>query len=286
MGIGNSFQRISSKIFAVIFVIVAGSTLALYFYGGTLSRFIRESRMRRIASTHYEILFPESDSSAEAMTQFATQRETLFATIERNLGNAAADTKIRIIFDTVFLRSRRTASKEQPYSVSGTTIRTLLNPSGPDLPAAADAETLLYSAWGKQGNAQIGRWAAIWLTGEWHGAEIGMAAAEVEQKLGHQRLATVLSDPPSELSSLDDQNLLGAAWISEVAEFGGVEAVRELYSAKMPHPSVAEVTKALGTTPLELERKWQLWMYAYLAGMPPMHGGAGMPMNMPMPGGH
>jgi hypothetical protein len=41
---------------------------------------------------------------------------------------------------------------------------------------------------------------------------------------------------------------------------------------------VAEVTKALGTTSMELERKWQMWMYAYIAGMPP----AGHSMAMPM----
>ena len=83
-----------------------------------------------------------------------------------------------------------------------------------------------------------------------------------------------------------DQTLLGAAWISEIAEFGGAEAVRKLYSAKMQHPTVAEASKVLGTIPLELDRKWQLWMYAYLAGMPAMRQDSGMPMDMPMGGSH
>jgi hypothetical protein len=52
----------------------------------------------------------------------------------------------------------------------------------------------------------------------------------------------------------------------------------------MPHPNVADVTKALGTTPLELDRKWQLWMYAYLAGMPSMPHDSSTPMDMPMGG--
>ena len=137
-------------------------------------------------------------------------------------------------------------------------------------------------AWGKPGNAQIARWIANWLVGDWHGAEIGMAAAQVEQKLGHKKLATLLGDPGSEISSPDDRTLLGAAWISEIAEFGGADAVQKLYTAQMPHPNVAEVTNTLGTTPLELDRKWQLWMYAYLAGMPPMPQDSSMPMNMPM----
>jgi hypothetical protein len=52
----------------------------------------------------------------------------------------------------------------------------------------------------------------------------------------------------------------------------------------MPHPNVAEVTKALDTTSLELDRKWQLWMYSYLAGMPSTSRDSGMPMDMPMAG--
>jgi hypothetical protein len=108
----------------------------------------------------------------------------------------------------------------------------------------------------------------------------------MEQRLGHKKLATVLTDPGGEISSPNDQTLLGAAWISEIAEFGGVDAVRKVYDAKMPHPNVDEVTKALGTTPLELDRKWQLWMYAYLAGMPSMLHDSGMQMNMPMAGSH
>ena len=122
----------------------------------------------------------------------------------------------------------------------------------------------------------------MWLVGEWRGAEIGMAAAQVEQRLGHKKVASLLVDPGGEISSPEDRTLLGAAWISEIAEFGGANGVRKLYSAKMPHPDVAQVTKALGTTPLELDRKWQLWMYAYLAGMPSMPHDSGMPMEMPM----
>jgi hypothetical protein len=54
----------------------------------------------------------------------------------------------------------------------------------------------------------------------------------------------------------------------------------------MVHLNVADVTSALGTTPLELDRKWQLWMYSYLAGMPSMPNNSGMPMDMPMAGSH
>jgi hypothetical protein len=111
-----------------------------------------------------------------------------------------------------------------------------------------------------------------------------MAAAQVEQKLGHKKLGSLLGDPGGEISSPDDRILLGAAWISEIGEFGGEEAVRKLYVAKMSHPNVAEVTKALGATPLELDRKWQMWMYSYLAGMPSMQRDSGMSMDMPMTG--
>ncbi len=277
-------ERGFSKPLATFSLAIVAIAVALFLFGGTLRRFVRESLMQRVTSSHYEILCPPGALPQNAMTEFAIQREPLFTALDKKLRDAASNAEIRIIFDPNFPESPASEPGQQPYSVSGTTIRTKLIGRAPQLPAAADAEALLYAAWGKPGNAQLARWAAIWLVGDWRGAEIGMAAAQVEQRLGHKKLASLLVDPGGEISSLDDQTLLGAAWISEIAEFGGTDAVRKLYAAKMPHPNIAGVTKALGTTPLELDRKWQLWMYAYLAGMPSPPQGSGMQMNMPMDG--
>lgn len=275
-------ERGSSKPLAIFSLSIAAIVVALLFYGGTLRRFVRESLMQRVTSAHYEILCPPRTLSQEAMTEFATQREPLFTSLDKKLGDAGSNLEIRIIFDPNFPAPSPAKTGQQLFSVDGRTIRTKLNGQTPQLPVAADAEALLYAAWGKPGNAQLARWTAIWLVGDWHGTEIGMAAAGVEQRLGHKKLTSLLSAPPGEISSPDDQTLLSAAWVSEVAEFGGAEAVRKLYAAKMSHPNVAEVTKALGTTPQELDRKWQMWMYSYLAGMPSMPRDSGMPMNMPM----
>jgi hypothetical protein len=274
------------KPLAIFSLSITAIVVALLFFGGTLRRFVRESLMQRVTSAHYEILCPPGALSQNSMTEFATQREPLFTSLDKKLGDADSNKEIRIVFDPSFPGPPAGETGPQPYSVTGTTIRTKPNGRTSQLPAAADAEALLSAAWGKPGNAQLARWTAIWLVGEWRGTEIGMAAAQVEQKLGHKKLASLLGNPAGEISSLDDQTLLGAAWVSEIAEFGGVDAVRKLYAARMSHPNVAEVTKALGTTPLELDRKWQLWMYAYLAGMPPMPRDSGMHMDMPMAGSH
>jgi hypothetical protein len=265
---------------------IAATVVALLFFGGTLRRFIRESLMQRVTSAHYEILCPPGALSQDAMTEFATQRELLFTALDKKLGEADSNIELRIILDPDFRETSVDEAGQPPYSVTGTTIRKKLDGHTPQLPAAADAEALLYAAWGKPGNAQIARWTANWLVGEWHGTEIGMAAARVEQRLGHKMVASLLSNPAGEISSPDDWSLLGAGWVSEIAGFGGAEAVRKLYTAKMSHPNVPEVTKALGTTSLELDRKWQMWMYAYLAGMPSMPHDSGMPMDMPMAGSH
>ena len=280
-------ERGFSKPLAIFSLSIAAITVALLFFGGNLHRFVRESLMQRVTSAHYEILCPPGALSQGAMTEFATQREPLFTALDKKLGDADSNLEIRIIFDPD-LRGKPQFDSAQTsvYLVSGTTIRATLNGQNPQLSAAADAEALLYAAWGKPGNAQLARWTAAWLVGEWQGTEIGMAAAQVEQKLGHKKLATLLGDPGGEISSPDDRILLGAAWISEIAEFGGADAARKLFAAKMSNPNVAEVTKALGTTPLELDRKWQMWMYAYLAGMPSMPRDSGMPMDMPMAGSH
>jgi hypothetical protein len=279
-------ERGSSKPQAIFFLSIAAIIVALYFFGGNLRRFVRESLMQRVTSAHYEILCPPGALTPIAMTQFAARREPLFTALNKKLGDADSNAEVRIVFDPNFSMPPAGETGDQNYSVTGTTIRTKLNEPTAQLPAAADAEALLFAAWGKPGNAQIARWTALWLVGDWHGAEIGMAAAQVEQRLGHKKVASLLVDPGGEISSPEDRTLLGAAWISEIGEFGGADAVRKLYSAKMAHPDVTEVTKALGTTPLELDRKWQLWIYAYLAGMPSMPGNSGMPMDMPMPGSH
>lgn len=267
---------------AVIFLTIAAFAAAFFFFGGNLRRLIRESLMQRVTSAHYKILCPPGAWTQNTMTEFAIRREPLFAALNKKLGDTDSSVEIRIVFDSKFPSLSPGETGEQAYSVAGTTIRTNLDGPAPKLPPAADAEALLYAAWGRPGNPQIARWTAMWLVGEWRGAEIGMAAAQVEQRLGHKKVASLLVDPGGEISSPEDRTLLGAAWISEIAEFGGANGVRKLYSAKMPHPDVAQVTKALGTTPLELDRKWQLWMYAYLAGMPSMPHDSGMPMEMPM----
>ena len=266
----------------VAFLIVfATLCLAAIFFGRSLRRIVCEALMQRVTSGHYEILCPAKAMPPEIMRQFASERESLFTALDGKLGDAGSNTEIRIIFDPDFPTTSHEASASRPYMVTGTTIRTRFNGRILDLNSAADAEALLNVAWGKPGNAGVAHWVSLWLVGNWQGQELGMAAAEVEQRLGHKKVATVLGQPPVEVSSPQDRDLLGAAWISQIVEFGGPAEVRKLYSAKMPDVNEAEVAKALGTTSMELERKWQLWMYAYLAGMPPAS--QSMPMNMQMP---
>ncbi len=270
------------KPLAILALCIAVIGVAVMLYGGKLRRYVRESLMQRVTSAHYEILCPPGALSQDAMSEFATRRESLFTALDKKLGDAASNSELRIVFDPEFPVPLSDETGELPYSVTGTTIRTNLLHRNPLLPAAADAQSLLFVAWGKPGSAEIAKWTAFWLLGEWHGGEIGMAAAQVEQRLGHKQLAALLANPADEIASANDQTLLGAAWISEVAEFGGASAVRKLYSAKMSRPNVAGVAAALGATPLELDRKWQMWMYAYLAGMPSIPPAGGMSMDMPM----
>ncbi len=261
----------------VVFLVLTG------FFVSSLRRYLRESLMQRVTSAHYQVLWPPGATSPDAMRQFAAQRETLFVALDRKLNDTASNSEIRVIFDPDFKPVNATAGAAPPFEVTGTTIRTKLSGAVPQLDSSADAEALLYAAWGKPGNALIARWTARWLVGEWQGEELGMAAATVEQRLGHKKVATLLSQPPGGISSPQDRALLGAAWINAVAELSGPAEVRNLYSERMSKTDLAEVTKALGTTSTELERKWQMWMYAYIAGMPPASHNMTMPMNMPMP---
>ena len=252
------------------------------FFASPVRRYVRESLMQSVTSAHYQVLCPPGALSQEVMTKFASQREPLFASLDGKLDDAASNAEIRIILDPHFKAAGTTASTTQVYEVTGRTIRTRLSGRVPELDPAADAEALLHVAWGKPGNPLIAHWTALRLVGQWQGQELGMAAAELEQRLGHKKVANLLEQLPGAATSPQDRALLGAAWVSAIAELGGGAEVRKLYSAKLTQLDVAEVTGALGTTPTELERKWQMWMYSYLAGMPPATHSMTMPMDMPM----
>ena len=262
-------------VFALTCVVLA---VIVVFFGHALRRYARESLMQRVTSAHYQVLCPPGALSQEAMTQFATQREMLFVALNRKLNDAASNSEIRVIFDPDFKAGAASTGVAEAYDVTGTTVRIGLSGRVPQLDPAADAEALLHVAWGEPGSAVIAHWTALWLIGRWQGQELGMAAAEVEQRVGHKQVASLLGQSPDAGISPQDRALLGAAWVNAIAEFGGAAEVRKLYSAKMTKLDVAEVTKALGTTSMELERKWQMWMYAYIAGMP----SAGHSMAMPM----
>ena len=266
-------------VFALACVAVA---VIVVLFARPLRRYVRESLMQSVTSAHYQVLCPPGTLSQETMTQFASQREPLFASLDGKLNDAVSNTEIRVIFDPDFKAAVTPTDTTQVYEVTGTTIRTKLSGRVPDLDPAADAEALLHVAWGEPGSPLISHWTALWLVGRWQGQELGMAAAEVEQRLGHKKVANLLGQLPDGATSPQDRALLGAAWVGAVADLAGRAEVRKLFSAKMTQLDVAEVTRALGTTPTELERRWQMWMYAYIAGMPPATHSMTMPMDMPM----
>jgi hypothetical protein len=269
------------KLGAVFSLLCLALLLGALFFAQPLKRYVREFLMQSVTSAHYRVLCPPGALSQAAMTQFATQREPLFTSLSGKLNDVASNAEMRVIFDLDFKASSAVASPEQLYEVTGATVRTLLHGRVPELDPAADGEALLHIAWGEPGNPLVAHWTARWLVSG-QGQELGMAAAEVEQKIGHKKVAALLGQPQDPNISSQDRALLGAAWINAVAELGGITEVRKLYTAKMTNLDVAEVTKALGTTPTELERKWQMWMYAYIAGMPPANPSVKMPMDMPM----
>jgi hypothetical protein len=278
----NASQSGFSKSSAAVVLVLAALCAMLSFFARPVRRLIRESFMQRVTSAHYEILCPPGTMKPEAMRDFAAQREPLFTTLNQRLNGVASNAEIRIIFYPDASALAATDGAAAPYEVTGTTIRTIFNGPPAQLDPAADADALLHVAWGNPGNPRIGEWAGTWLVGEWRGEELGMAAAAAEQRLGHQTVSSLLDSTSRQIPSREDRNLLGAAWLTEIADLDGPAEVRKLYLSRIPALDVAQVTKALGTTSLELDRKWQMWMYSYLAGMPSAPNSMSMPMGMPM----
>jgi hypothetical protein len=278
----HGFGKVGSAFLVVFLTLI----VLVLFYARPLRQYLRESLMQSVTSSHYRVLCPPGALSQEAMTQFAKQREPLFTSLDSKLNDVASNAEIQVIFDPAFKASAEATDSEKTFEVTGATIRTSLRGRVPELGPAADAEGLLHIAWGQPGSPVVAHWTALWLVGRWQGQELGMAAAQVEQKVGHQKVTNLLGQPRDAGISPQDRALLGAAWVSAIAELGGADEVRRLYAAKMKTLDLAQVTKTLGTNPTELERKWQMWMYAYLAGMPPASHPMTMPMNMPMPTSH
>src|SRR6267378_1262744 len=232
-------ERGFGKVGAAFALACLALALIVIVFARPLRRYVRESLMQRVTSAHYQILCPPGALSQEAMTQFATQREMLFVAVDQKLNDAASNSEIRVIFDPDFKAGAASTDEARAYDVTATTVRIGLSGRVPQLDPAAD---------------------------------------EVEQRVGHKQVASLLGQSPDAGISPQDRALLGAAWVNAIAEFGGAAEVRKLYSAKTTKLDLAEVTKALGTTSTELERKWQMWMYAYIAGMPPAGHSMGMPM--------
>ena len=270
---------------ALVVALLAG---ALLIGGAPARRAWRQSRMQRAASAHYLVMASPRLASSQALERFASGREAVFAPLDSKLGARASDARIKIIFDEhfdeEFAPDPETAGAPREYEVLGAEIRA--KPSGTtlELDPAADAAAILHAVWGRPASPVIARWAAIGLTGQWRGEDLGIAAARVAQKFGHQTIAALVqpaieappagspspAGPPSALLaplSEQDRALMGGAWMSAVAELGGAAAAHKLYS-KLPAPDPVEAANLLGTTPAELERTWQMWIYAHLIGLP------------------
>ncbi|MGH9695889.1 MAG: hypothetical protein ACRD5Z_17180, partial [Bryobacteraceae bacterium] len=151
-------ERGFGKVGAAILLSLLALVAALAIFARPLRRAIREALMQAVTSAHYQILCPPKALTQAAMQQFATQREPLFTSLDRKLGDAASNTEIKIIFDNDVPPPETAPGLAQDYSVSGTTIRTQLDGATPQLDPAADAEALLQVAWGKPGNALIAYW--------------------------------------------------------------------------------------------------------------------------------
>src|SRR5258706_14273774 len=143
-------------VFSLLFLVLL---VGVVFFARPLRRYLRESLMQSVTSAHYRVLCPPGAFSQAAMTQFATQREPLFTSLNGRLNDIASNAEIWVIFDPDFKASLAAVSPEQPYEVSGATVRTLLRGRVPELDPAADAAALLHIAWGLPGDPPVAQWA-------------------------------------------------------------------------------------------------------------------------------
>jgi len=203
----------------------------------------------------------------------------LFVAVDQKLNDAVSNSEIRVIFDPEFKAAAASTGVAQTYDVTGTTVRTGL--SGRFRNSIRRRTRRRCCMWpGACRGVRLSLIGRRWIDwGDGRDRSLGMAAAELEQRVGHKAGLRVCWDSrPTWAFRRMTGRCSGRRGSMRLRNSAGPAEVRKLYSAKMTKLDLAEVTKALGTTSTELERKWQMWMYAYIAGMPP----AGHSMAMPM----
>src|SRR5258708_30826023 len=101
-------------VFSLLFLILLA---VVVLFARPPRRYIRESLMQSVTSAHYRVLCPPGALSQAAMTQFATQREPLFASLNGKLNDVGSNAEIRVIFDPDFNATFAALSPGQPYDV-------------------------------------------------------------------------------------------------------------------------------------------------------------------------
>jgi len=273
--------------------LVAGLILlAALINSQSLRRWYAESTMSSLSSAHYEIYSPRGAFTPAQLNDFVTARENIFNEMTAKLHSPPGKTRLRMVLYPSFPSIAEATGAMRAHTVSGTTVRAVLGGSISQVDPAADAQALLHALWGQPSSERMGKWTARWLAGEWEGGDVSDAAAMLDRNTGHRTLAQLLDPGLDGVISPLIREPMGAAWIASVADQGGVESVRKLYLVKSSNPTAAELAAALGIAPQELERRWQLWLYAYQAAMPTsstnspgstMQMSMSMPMDMPMP---
>jgi hypothetical protein len=262
--------------------------LAALLNSQTLRRWYAERTMSRVESAHYEVLSPPGSFTPEQLNDFVTAREALLNEMAGRLQVPLGKTRLRVILYPDFPSMADVTGVMHAFTVNGATVRAVLGGSVAQVDAAADAQALLHVLWGVPASERMDRWTARWLAGEWDGGDISEAAAMLDRETGHRTLDQLLDPRLDSVISPLIREPMGGAWIASVADQGGPEAVRKVYRTNSSAPTAADLAAALGTTPQELERRWQMWLYAYQAGVPTTastgSGGTSlqMPMTMPM----
>jgi len=218
-----------------------------------------ERPLARSASSHWEILYDPRNYSAAQIAQFAQAQEANLTRLSPRLNVLLDGMHLRIVLYPDFPSKQSATGNKRPYTVAGTTIRTVLGGYVDHLDPAADAAALLYATWGPPGTARMGEWVARWLASEWHSADVLATAAQIEREVGHYTQAQLVASSSDGWLPPLVREPLGAAWVSTVFDRRGLAGVRKLYSAQQPDLNVAGLARLLDAEPTALERDWQQW---------------------------
>jgi hypothetical protein len=260
----------------------AALTTGLLVDGGA-ARVATRAHLREGAITargrHWIVHVPAELAKLRPAEAWATAADSRLEAVAARLGVAVPAEPLHAFFYASTESKLETAGDDEPFTLrpERREIHWLVTPDGEIPDPQGDALLLLQIAWGPAAADAIAGAVARYAAGTFHSHPLAAYASRITHEEVPYPLSEVLEPGGGAHAPLSPlvADALGGAWVEHLRSSRGPGVLRTLWSA--PPGDETVLARALGTTPADLEKDWQIW----LAGLPSPPGDAPLPRSLP-----